>query len=76
MSDLSYIVRCAVTTICALAFIIVATLLAGLFNPAVDNKMIFEVLGPMSHEIVGALMTLVGGIAAYYLTTGKKDAEK
>ena len=37
-------------------------------SPAVDNKMIFDVLGPMAHEVVGALLMLVGGIASYYLT--------
>ncbi len=68
MSDLSFIVRVAVSTVAVAALAIVLTLLAGLFDPAVDNKMIFDVLGPMAHEVVGALLMLVGGIASYYLT--------
>lgn len=75
MSDLSYIVRVSITTISLLTVMIVGTLLAGLFNPVVDNKQIFDVLGPMAHEIVGSLMTLAGGISAYYLTRPKDTAE-
>ena len=74
MTDLSYIVRVAVTTVAVLTFLIVGTLLAGLYNPLVDNKMIFEVLGPMAHEVVGALLMLVGGITSYYLTKPKDSA--
>lgn len=72
MSDLSYIVRVAVTTVAVAALAIVFTLLGGLFDPVVDNKMIFDVLGPMAHEVVGALLMLVGGITTYYLTKSEK----
>lgn len=68
MTDLSFIVRVAVITVSFLAVTVVCTLLGGLFNPAVDNKQIFEVLGPMAREIVGVLIMLVGGITSYYLT--------
>lgn len=74
MSDLSYIVRCGVTTVCVLTFMIVGVLLGGLFNSAVDNKQIFDVLGPMAHEIVGALIMLVGGITTYYLMKPKDSS--
>lgn len=68
MSDLSYIVRVAVTTVAAASLAIILTLLIGLYNPLVDNKMIFDVLGPMAHEITGAMLLLVGGITTHYLT--------
>lgn len=72
MSDLSFIVRVAVSTVAFAALAIVLTLLGGLFDPVVDNKMIFDVLGPMAHEVVGALLMLVGGITTYYLTKPKE----
>lgn len=75
MTDLIYIVRVGVTTVCVLSVMIVGTFLFGLFFNQVDNKMIFEVLGPMSHEIVGALLMLIGGISSYYLTKPTDDTK-
>lgn len=71
MSDLSYIVRVCVTTIAGLSFMIVGVFLYGLFRSEVDNNKVFEILGPMAHEIVGGLLILVGGITTYYFTRPK-----
>jgi hypothetical protein len=40
----------------------VFVLLAGLFDPQVNNDKIFEVLGPAFSTIVGALVGLLGGL--------------
>lgn len=73
MTDLSYIVRVAVTTVAVCSLMIVGTLLLGLWFTQVDNKMIFDVLGPMAHEITGALICMVSGITVYYFTTTKEN---
>lgn len=46
-----------------LAFVMVSVilvLLAGLFNPNVDNDKIFAILGPAFQMVVGAFIGIVG----------------
>lgn len=42
---------------------IVAVLLAGLFNPTVDNDKIFAIIGPAFQTVVGAFVGLLSGKA-------------
>lgn len=50
----------------SLAFIAISmsvVLLAGLFNPQVDNKEVFAIMGPAFQTIVGAFVGLLSGKA-------------
>jgi hypothetical protein len=50
----------------SLAMIMVAVvivLLVGLFNPIVDNKAIFAIIGPAFQTVVGAFVGLLSGKA-------------
>ena len=60
------------TGISALA--VIAVLLAGLFNPAVDNSMIFKILDPMSQTITGAVVSILSGLIA--TRSREKDDDK
>jgi uncharacterized membrane protein YraQ (UPF0718 family) len=42
---------------------VIFVLLAGLFDPIVDNTKIFEILGPAFQTIVGAFVGVLGGRA-------------
>lgn len=41
---------------------VVAVMLLGLFDPKIDNKEIFAVIGPAFSTIVGAFVGLIGGL--------------
>lgn len=59
MSDSIFIYR---VVICTLAFVmcsVIAVLLIGLFNPIVDNKEIFTILGPAFQMVTGAFIGIV-----------------
>lgn len=59
MTDNVFIYR---VVICTLAFVmlsVIAVLLAGLFNPSVDNKEIFTILGPAFQMTIGAFIGIV-----------------
>lgn len=43
---------------------VVFVLLAGLFDPIVDNDKIFEVIGPAFQTIVGTFVGFLGGMTA------------
>ena len=52
--------------ICTLSVVMLAVigvLLAGLFNPSVDNTQVFEILSPAFQTIVGAFVGIIGGRA-------------
>lgn len=72
-SDRSFVLRVIVVVLAASALSVVFALLAGLFHPAVDNKMIFQILTPMSQQISGALISILSGLIAF--KAGKGDAE-
>lgn len=42
---------------------VVVVLLAGLFNPEVDNKAVFAIIGPAFQTVVGAFVGLLSGKA-------------
>ncbi len=62
--DRSFVLRTAVVVLAISALGMVFTLLAGLFEPAVDNETIFGILGPMSQNITGALISILSGLIA------------
>lgn len=51
------VVACLATIIVAM----VVTLLAGLFNPMVDNDKVFAILGPAFQTIIGAFVGILSG---------------
>lgn len=62
--DRSFIIRLAAVAIVIAMLAMVSTLLAGLFNPAVDNDKVFQILGPMSNQISGALISVLSALTA------------
>ena len=49
--------------VCTLAIVLLAVIivmLAGLFNPIVDNEAIFEILGPAFQTVVGVFCGVLG----------------
>lgn len=50
-----------------------AVLLIGLFNPAVDNNEIFKILGPIAQNVTTAAISIVSGLAGYKI--GKGDGQ-
>ena len=63
MTDLSYIVRVAVTTVAIASLSIVFTFEGGLFNPLVDNKMIFSLIAPAFQTVIGAFVGFLSALA-------------
>lgn len=55
----SFIFRVVVLTLASVMAITMAVLLAGLFDPLVDNKEIFAIVGPAFHTIVGCFVGLL-----------------
>lgn len=70
--DRSFVIRAFVVVLSISALAVIFVLLAGLFNPAVNNDMIFKILDPMSQTITGALVSILSGLIAY--RAGKADA--
>ena len=62
--DRSFVTRAFVIVLSISALAVIAVLLAGLFNPAVDNSMIFKILDPMSQTITGAVVSILSGLIA------------
>lgn len=54
------IVVCSLSVIC---IGMVAVLLQGLFDPAVNNDKIFEIIGPAFNTVIGAFVGLLGGLS-------------
>lgn len=52
-----------VLSLAAIMVAVVIVLLAGLFNPGVDNKAIFAIIGPAFQTVVGAFVGLLSGKA-------------
>lgn len=60
-----YCVMVVVTSLALVVLIVVGTLLHGLFDPSVDNKDIFAVIGPAFQGVIGGFVSLLGGITGY-----------
>lgn len=71
--DRSFVLRVVVVVLAVSVLSVVFALLAGLFNPIVDNKMIFQILTPMSQQVSGALISILSGLVAYKTLKGDKD---
>lgn len=56
MDESTFIRRVVVVTLAAILVAVIAVLLSGLFHPNVDNKAIFEILGPAFQTVVGAFV--------------------
>lgn len=61
MTDASFILRVGVTTLALILLAMVAMMLHGLFDPAVDNDKLLAILGPAFQTIVGCFVGLVSG---------------
>jgi len=60
---LVFLVTLSVTlTLCAVVMTMVGTLMVGLFSKDVDNKEIFELIGPAFQTIIGGFIGLLAGI--------------
>jgi hypothetical protein len=62
-------------TLCVVVIGMVGVLMAGLFNPLVDNAEIFKLISPAFQTIVGGFIGLLAGVK---LSHGEKeeDAQK
>jgi len=58
----AYVTLTATATLTIILLSMVGVLLAGLFNPIVDNTKIFEAVTPAFQTIVGGFIGLITGI--------------
>jgi len=59
-------------TLCVVIIGMVAVLMAGLFDPLVDNGEIFKLISPAFQTIVGGFIGLLAGVK---LSHGETDTE-
>ena len=59
-------------TLCVVVIGMVGVLMAGLFNPVVDNGEIFKLISPAFQTIVGGFIGLLAGVK---LSHGETDEE-
>ena len=60
-TTLIYII--VVTTLALVLVAVIGVMLAGLFDPLVDNEAIFKILGPAFKTVVGVFCGVLGGRA-------------
>lgn len=60
--DRSFVIRTACLVLAVSVLAMIFTLLAGLFDPKVDNDKIFAILGPSYQTIIGCLVGMMGGL--------------
>ena len=58
-----WIFTITVGTLAIIVASVVAVLMAGLFNPTVDNDKIFAIIGPAFNTVIGAFVGLLGGLS-------------
>lgn len=63
MDQSTFIFRVVTVTLAAILIAVIAAMLYGLFEPKVDNKEIFAILGPAFQTIVGCFVGILGGRA-------------
>ena len=62
-AKLTFLVTLMVSfTLCVVIIGMVAVLMAGLFNPLVDNAEIFKLISPAFQTIVGGFIGLLAGV--------------
>lgn len=59
----TWVLLVVIATLAMTMAAVIFVLLAGLFDPIVDNTKIFEILGPAFQTIVGAFVGVLGGRA-------------
>ena len=60
-------------TLCAVILAVMFTLLYAFFDPSIDNKEIFSILGPAFSTIIGGFIGLLAGINLAELIKKYKD---
>ena len=60
-------------TLCAVILAVIFTLLYAFFDPQIDNKEIFSILGPAFSTIIGGFIGLLAGINLAELIKKYKD---
>lgn len=63
MDQSTFIFRVVTVTLAAILVAVICAMLYGLFEPKVDNKDIFAILGPAFQTIVGCFVGILGGRA-------------
>jgi len=72
-AKLTFLVTLMVSfTLCVVIIGMVAVLMAGLFDPLVDNAEIFKLISPAFQTIVGGFIGLLAGVK---LSHGETDEE-
>ncbi len=72
-AKLTFLVTLMVSfTLCVVVIGMVGVLMAGLFNPLVDNAEIFKLISPAFQTIVGGFIGLLAGVK---LSHGETDEE-
>jgi hypothetical protein len=72
-AKLTFLVTLMVSfTLCVVIIGMVAVLMAGLFDPLVDNAEIFKLISPAFQTIVGGFIGLLAGVK---LSHGETDGE-
>lgn len=66
--DRSFVIRAFVVTLMVSALSVVFVLLAGLFNPLVDNNRIFSIITPIAQQVTGALISILSSLVAIKAT--------
>lgn len=66
--DRSFVIRAFVVTLMVSALSVVFVLLAGLFNPLVDNNRIFGIITPIAQQVTGALISILSSLVAIKAT--------
>ncbi len=61
MTHNEFVTRVVVCTLAVIVVSVVAVLLIGLFDPAVDNDKIFAIIGPAFYTVVGAFVGVLTG---------------
>ncbi len=59
MDNSTFVFRVVVVTLAAILMSMIAVMLAGLFDPIVDNEAIFAILGPAFQTVVGAFVGIL-----------------
>jgi hypothetical protein len=73
-AKLTFLVTLMVSfTLCVVIIGMVAVLMAGLFDPLVDNAEIFKLISPAFQTIVGGFIGLLAGVK---LSHGETDEAK
>lgn len=70
--DKSFVIRTAAITLAVVIVGMVGVLLAGLFDPVVDNDKIFDVLTPSFQTVIGCFVGLLAGLTASRSTSTKE----